>query len=301
MYETTVFICPRCQNRCVRSPYTGDYQHDCFGSNVLANEDVQIIGDWSDYTNQGNETQTEQTITTKNKSAVGGTVWWINGSQITTQEFRLNTNTPRILKYVGLALGIDGIGLPNGLDSEYIFAYIRDALEGNILSTGSVRAGSVILTASQAWHTLPVNDIILDSNKTYYLDVNFPSGTSNNLLGSRVGWWVPSTSRGDVYPGGVIYLGTAGNLAAQTGSDAHFEIYTSESNITRQPQPLMAGTENKLRNTRAGLEGGKEYPKTSRGFNKNTHRTRRHIEHIDEENFKQKGIPDREPETSFRL
>lgn len=51
----THFICPRCQQNCVRMPHTGDFEHDCFGSEVLANEDVLVLGQWVDYT--GSDTQ----------------------------------------------------------------------------------------------------------------------------------------------------------------------------------------------------------------------------------------------------
>lgn len=46
----TNFICPKCNQYAIRMPHTGDFQHDCFGSEVLANEDVLIIGNWQDYT-----------------------------------------------------------------------------------------------------------------------------------------------------------------------------------------------------------------------------------------------------------
>lgn len=118
----THFVCPRCQQRAVRMPHTGDFQHDCFGSETLANEDVLVIGDWQDY----------------------------------------------------------------------------------------------------------------------------------------------------------------------TGSD---------TNVS-PTQLQFAGTVNTLQGTRAGLEGAKNYPRTSRGFNATTHRTRRHIEQINDSAFTSMGIPDTEPITS---
>ena len=50
----TVFVCPRCQNRCSRMPMTGDFEHNCFGSETLANEDVPVIGNWTDFSGQDN-------------------------------------------------------------------------------------------------------------------------------------------------------------------------------------------------------------------------------------------------------
>ena len=115
MSEIGYFICPRCQQRAVRMVNTGDFEHDCFGSEVLSNEDVIVIGDWNDY----------------------------------------------------------------------------------------------------------------------------------------------------------------------TGSDANVQNVLS-----------FAGVENKLQNTRAGIEGARDYPRTSRGFRRGIYRTRRHIEVIPEEAFKNKGIPE---------
>lgn len=43
-------ICPRCQQQYVRDRYSGDYEHKCFGSNTLANEDILVIGNWEDFT-----------------------------------------------------------------------------------------------------------------------------------------------------------------------------------------------------------------------------------------------------------
>ncbi len=46
-----VKICPRCQQRCIFNPQTEDFAHDCNSGNpTLDNEDVVVIGDWTDYT-----------------------------------------------------------------------------------------------------------------------------------------------------------------------------------------------------------------------------------------------------------
>ena len=49
----TIGICPRCQQRFIRSPFSGDYNHDCppnVASEALANEEILVIGAWQDYT-----------------------------------------------------------------------------------------------------------------------------------------------------------------------------------------------------------------------------------------------------------
>ena len=47
----SIEICPRCQRRYTRSNHSGDYVHQCnSGDTTLDQEDVLVIGDWSDYT-----------------------------------------------------------------------------------------------------------------------------------------------------------------------------------------------------------------------------------------------------------
>ena len=53
-YDKTLFICPKCQQRAVRSAHSGDFVHDCFGSSALANEDILVIGNWQDFTGSAN-------------------------------------------------------------------------------------------------------------------------------------------------------------------------------------------------------------------------------------------------------
>ena len=59
----TKAFCPHCQKPFSRMPHTGDYQHDCFGSEVLANEDVLVLGDWTDYT--GNDENVQRFLNSK--------------------------------------------------------------------------------------------------------------------------------------------------------------------------------------------------------------------------------------------
>ena len=47
-------ICPRCNQRYIVDPNCDDFQHECSsGNKTLDNEDIVVIGDWSDYTGSG--------------------------------------------------------------------------------------------------------------------------------------------------------------------------------------------------------------------------------------------------------
>ena len=47
-------ICPRCQQRYAASTRCSDYVHACnSGQSALDQEDVKVIGDWTDYTGSG--------------------------------------------------------------------------------------------------------------------------------------------------------------------------------------------------------------------------------------------------------
>ena len=51
-----VVICPRCNQRVLVERYSDDVEHICNSTNsVLDNDDVPIIGNWSDYTGSGVE------------------------------------------------------------------------------------------------------------------------------------------------------------------------------------------------------------------------------------------------------
>lgn len=69
--EVTHFVCPRCQQRAVRMPHTGDFEHDCFGSEVLANEDVLVIGDWEDFTGSDDVPSTQTSLTGQENTLQG--------------------------------------------------------------------------------------------------------------------------------------------------------------------------------------------------------------------------------------
>lgn len=43
-------ICPRCRKAYTTDKFAGpDYQHTCFGNEVLSQEDVVVIGNWEDF------------------------------------------------------------------------------------------------------------------------------------------------------------------------------------------------------------------------------------------------------------
>lgn len=47
-------ICPHCQQRYSVMPNSGDFVHECNGSSeALRNEDVKVVGSWTDYTGSG--------------------------------------------------------------------------------------------------------------------------------------------------------------------------------------------------------------------------------------------------------
>jgi len=49
-----VKICPRCQQRYIVDPHCEDFVHECnSGNDTLDNEDVVVIGGWSDYSGSG--------------------------------------------------------------------------------------------------------------------------------------------------------------------------------------------------------------------------------------------------------
>ncbi len=46
--------CPRCQRRIIFDNQTKDFEHECNSGNpTLDNEDVVVMGDWTDYTGSG--------------------------------------------------------------------------------------------------------------------------------------------------------------------------------------------------------------------------------------------------------
>jgi hypothetical protein len=64
--------------------------------------------------------------------------------------------------------------------------------------------------------------------------------------------------------------------------------YTGSDTTVRNA--LKLGQENTLFGTRAFLEGGRNFDRTSRGFPKVTHRTRQHLHTIDKSHFKGKRV-----------
>ena len=48
--KTSVFICPNCNQRVYRQPFSGDLVHECSsGNDTLDYEDIVIIGNYNDY------------------------------------------------------------------------------------------------------------------------------------------------------------------------------------------------------------------------------------------------------------
>ena len=73
----TITICPRCQSRVLHDAQDEDIMHECNSGNLtLDEEDVIIVGDWSDYTGTG----IEQNV---NGRGIGNRLWgtraWLQG------------------------------------------------------------------------------------------------------------------------------------------------------------------------------------------------------------------------------
>ena len=86
MDEVGIFICPRCQQRAVRAKHSGDYEHICFGEDVLSNESVFVNGDWTDYT--GSDTNVQNALKQGTENNLWGTRAWIEGQKFQTRDSR---------------------------------------------------------------------------------------------------------------------------------------------------------------------------------------------------------------------
>lgn len=83
---TTLFICPRCQQRAIRAPHTGDYEHTCFGQEVLANESVLVLGNWQDYT--GSDVNVQNALMQGQENNLAGTRGQIEGQKFQSRDSR---------------------------------------------------------------------------------------------------------------------------------------------------------------------------------------------------------------------
>ena|SRR3990167_1444317 len=86
MTETTLDICPRCQQRFLRALYSGDFEHKCFGDTTLANESVFVIGNWTDYT--GSDTNVQNPMLQGQDNTLFGTRAWIEGQKFNNRDSR---------------------------------------------------------------------------------------------------------------------------------------------------------------------------------------------------------------------
>ena len=72
--EKSVNFCKRCQTPFVRQQGSGDYEHTCSAeSEVLQNEDVLVIGQWTDYTGS------DLNVQRRNLSSVANTMQGTRG------------------------------------------------------------------------------------------------------------------------------------------------------------------------------------------------------------------------------
>lgn len=86
MPEVSVFICPRCQSRCLRAVNTGDFEHTCQGEEVLKNESVVVIGPWTDYT--GSDLNVQNALMQGKENNLFGTRADIEGQKFQTRDSR---------------------------------------------------------------------------------------------------------------------------------------------------------------------------------------------------------------------
>lgn len=92
MGEISLFYCPRCQMRCQRQPYSGDFQHQCQGTEALQNEDVVVIGTWVDYT--GSDVNVQNALNKGQENTLQGTRAGIEGAKFiprTSRGFPITT------------------------------------------------------------------------------------------------------------------------------------------------------------------------------------------------------------------
>lgn len=86
MQEVTVFVCPKCQQRCIRMPNTGDYEHICQGQEVLKNESVIVYGAWADYT--GSDTNVQNALMQGKENNLFGTRADLEGQKFQSRDSR---------------------------------------------------------------------------------------------------------------------------------------------------------------------------------------------------------------------
>lgn len=86
LMEVSLFICPRCNQRALRTQYTGDFQHVCFGEEVLQNESVLVIGKWQDYT--GSDANVQNALLQGQDNTLFGTRAWIEGQKFQNRDSR---------------------------------------------------------------------------------------------------------------------------------------------------------------------------------------------------------------------
>lgn len=74
----TLFVCPRCQTRCLRDASSGDFVHTCQGTDALKNESIIVIGPWVDYT--GSDTSVQNALMKGTENILQGTRAGVEGA-----------------------------------------------------------------------------------------------------------------------------------------------------------------------------------------------------------------------------
>ena len=80
-----LFRCPRCQVQISVPKYAGDYVHECdSGQDVLDQEDVLVIGPWTDYTGSDTSSVRVSPVSIQNQNIGNkllGTEGWVRDNQ----------------------------------------------------------------------------------------------------------------------------------------------------------------------------------------------------------------------------
>lgn len=91
--------CPRCQQSFMFDDGCEDVVHQCFGSEVLANDDIKVVGDWEDFTGSGIEPSQKVNMQGVTNTAFG-TRTQIEGGKVIERTVRGNNiETTRIRRH----------------------------------------------------------------------------------------------------------------------------------------------------------------------------------------------------------
>ena len=99
----TIIIDPTTRQRVLRMPgHIGDMTYDLSGDSAVAQEDVPVIGEWTDWTGSGGVPSKQQQMFTSTENQLQGTVADIEGNaklpNLSVIGTRAQTNRRRTIK-----------------------------------------------------------------------------------------------------------------------------------------------------------------------------------------------------------